>query len=51
MLKAGFSKAKNVTNVLMKNLVDYAVGSLAFFAVGYALMMGSDRHGILGTLS
>ena len=49
MLEAGFSRAKNVTNVLMKNLVDYAVGSLAFFAVGYALMMGSDWHGILGT--
>jgi len=41
MLEAGFSRAKNVTNVLMKNLVDYAVGSLAFFVVGYAIMMNN----------
>ena len=49
MLEAGFSRAKNVANVMMKNLMDFAVGSLAFFAVGFALMMGTDWHGIIGT--
>lgn len=48
MLEAGFSRAKNVTNVLMKNLVDYAVGSLAFFAVGYAIMMGTPAYFLSG---
>ncbi len=49
MLEAGFARAKNVANVMMKNLMDFAVGSLAFFAVGFALMMGADWHGLLGT--
>ena len=49
MLEAGFSRAKNVANVMMKNLMDFSVGSLAFFAVGFALMMGTDWHGIIGT--
>ena len=49
MVEAGFSRAKNVTNVLMKNLVDYSVGSLAFFAVGFALMMGTSAYMLVGT--
>ena len=49
MLEAGFSRAKNVTNVLMKNLVDYAAGSLAFWAVGFALMLGASWHMLIGT--
>ncbi len=49
MLEAGVSRAKNVTNVLMKNLVDYSVGSLAFFAVGFGLMMGTSAYMLVGT--
>jgi Amt family ammonium transporter len=49
MLEAGFSRAKNVANVMMKNLMDFAVGSLAFFAIGFALMMGTDYMGLIGT--
>lgn len=49
MIEAGFSRAKNVTNVLMKNLVDYSAGSLAFFAIGFALMMGTSAHMLVGT--
>jgi len=48
MLEAGLSRAKNVTNVLMKNLIDYAVGSIAFFAVGYAIMMGISAFFLAG---
>ncbi len=48
-LEAGFSRAKNVANVMMKNLMDFSVGSLAFFAVGFAIMMGSDWNGLMGT--
>ncbi|AGK60939.1 ammonium transporter [Archaeoglobus sulfaticallidus PM70-1] len=49
MLEAGFSRAKNVANVMMKNLMDFAVGTIAFFAIGFALMMGTDLGGIIGT--
>lgn len=49
MLEAGFARAKNVANVMMKNLMDFAIGSLAFFAIGFALMMGTDLHGLIGT--
>jgi Amt family ammonium transporter len=49
MLEAGVSRAKNTTNVLMKNLVDFSMGSLAFFAVGFALMMGTSVYMLFGT--
>ena len=49
MLEAGVSRAKNTTNVLMKNLVDFSMGSLAFFAVGFALMMGTSAYMLVGT--
>ena len=49
MLEAGFCRAKNATNLMAKNLMDYVMGSLAFFLVGYAIMMGGDWHGLIGT--
>jgi Amt family ammonium transporter len=49
MLETGFCRAKNATNLMAKNLMDFVIGSLVFFLIGYALMMGSDWHGILGT--
>jgi len=48
MLEAGFCRAKNATNLMAKNLMDYVMGSLIFFLVGYALMMGGDWHGLFG---
>jgi len=49
MVETGFTRAKNAGNILMKNIMDFAVGSLAFMAVGYGLMMGADHLGIFGT--
>lgn len=49
LLEAGFCRSKNVTNLMTKNLMDLAIGSLAFFLVGYAIMMGADWHGLWGT--
>ncbi|GBE55876.1 MAG TPA: ammonium transporter [Euryarchaeota archaeon] len=49
MVEAGFTRAKNTANILMKNIMDFAVGSLAFMAVGYGLMMGADHYGLFGT--
>ena len=49
MLGAGFTRAKNAGNFMMKNMMDLVIGSLTFFMVGYAIMMGSDWKGLLGT--
>ncbi|MFQ5800822.1 MAG: ammonium transporter, partial [Candidatus Hydrothermarchaeales archaeon] len=49
MVEAGFTRAKNAANILMKNIMDFSVGTLAFLAVGYGIMMGADRFGLFGT--
>jgi Amt family ammonium transporter len=48
MLEAGFCRAKNAVNLMMKNLMDFCLGSLAYFAVGFALMFGTSQSGIIG---
>lgn len=49
MLEAGFTRAKNTANIVMKNLMDFAFGALAFIVIGYGLMFGDDIGGIIGT--
>jgi Amt family ammonium transporter len=49
MVEAGFTRAKNAVNILMKNLMDFSVGSLAFWAVGFGLMFGVSSTGWIGT--
>ncbi|MDI3480679.1 MAG: ammonium transporter, Amt family [Tepidanaerobacteraceae bacterium] len=49
MVEAGFSRAKNASNIVMKNLMDFAIGSLVFFAFGFAFMFGKDLGGFIGT--
>lgn len=49
MVETGFTRSKNAGNIIMKNLMDFAVGSLAFWLVGFALMFGADYAGIIGT--
>lgn len=41
MVETGFTRAKNAVNIMMKNLMDFAVGSVAFFFVGFGLMFGT----------
>jgi len=48
MVEAGFTRAKNAVNIIMKNLMDFSVGSLAFFLVGFGLMFGVT-NGFSGT--
>ncbi len=48
MVEAGFTRGKNAINILMKNLMDFSVGSLAFFLVGFGLMFG-QTNGLFGT--
>jgi Amt family ammonium transporter len=40
LVEAGFTRTKNTANILMKNLVDFGVGSLLYFAVGFGFMFG-----------
>lgn len=48
MVEAGFTRAKNACNILMKNLMDFSIGTLAFWAVGFGIMFGVT-DGYFGT--
>jgi len=50
MVEAGFTRAKNTVNIIMKNLMDFSIGSLAFFLIGFGLMFGVT-NGVFGTTS
>ena len=49
MVEVGFTRAKNAANILMKNLMDFSLGSIAFWAVGFGIMFGADKMGLFGT--
>jgi len=49
MVETGFTRAKNAVNIMMKNLMDFSIGSLAFWAVGFALMFGTTAGHFIGT--
>lgn len=49
MVESGFTRAKNAVNIMMKNLMDFTIGSLVFWAVGFGLMFGATRTGWFGT--
>ncbi|WP_167955377.1 ammonium transporter [Anaerosporobacter faecicola] len=49
MVETGFTRAKNAGNILMKNLMDFVLGTIFFFMIGFALMFGDDAGGIIGT--
>lgn len=49
LVEVGFTRSKNGANILMKNLMDFSIGSLAFWAIGYTIMFGEDISGFIGT--
>jgi ammonium transporter, Amt family len=49
MVETGFTRAKNAINIIMKNLMDFAVGSIVFWAVGFGIMFGATTTGWFGT--
>jgi Amt family ammonium transporter len=49
LVECGFTRAKNAVNIMMKNLMDFSVGSLAFWAIGFGLMFGITQTGWFGT--
>ena len=49
MVEAGFTRAKNAGNIIMKNLMDFCIGTIVFSLLGYTLMMGEDTlFGLIG---
>ena len=48
MVESGFTRAKNAVNIMMKNLMDFSIGTVAFFLVGFGLMFGAS-NGFFGT--
>lgn len=48
MVEAGFTRSKNTANILMKNLVDFSVGALLYWIIGYTLMYGESLAGLIG---
>ena len=49
LVEAGFTRAKNAVNIMMKNLMDFSIGSLAYWAIGFGLMFGVSKSGWIGT--
>ncbi|MEZ6060458.1 MAG: ammonium transporter [Planctomycetaceae bacterium] len=49
LVEAGFTRAKNACNIIMKNLMDFSIGTLAFWAIGFGLMFGPSASGWIGT--
>ncbi len=48
LVEAGFTRSKNTANILMKNLMDFSLGSLIFWIIGFSLMFGDDIVGLIG---
>ena len=48
MVETGFTRAKNSGNILMKNLMDFCIGTVAFIVIGFGLLLGEDVIGLIG---
>lgn len=48
MVEAGFTRAKNTGNILMKNLMDFCIGTVMFILIGFGLFLGEDMVGLIG---
>ncbi len=51
MVESGFTRAKNAGNIIMKNLMDFCIGTVMWFICGASLMLGSDMGGFAGRFS
>ncbi len=48
MVETGFTRAKNSGNILMKNLMDFCIGTIVFILIGSSLLLGEDMIGLIG---
>ncbi|MBU0730656.1 MAG: ammonium transporter [Proteobacteria bacterium] len=49
MVESGFTRAKSAVNIMMKNLMDFSMGSIFFWAIGFGIMFGTTKTGWFGT--
>jgi Amt family ammonium transporter len=49
LVEAGFTRSKNTTNILFKNLMDFCIGTIAFWLIGYGIMFGLG-NGFFGSI-
>jgi len=49
LVETGFTRSKNTLNIIMKNLMDFCIGSIGFWIIGYTLMYGKDISGLIGS--
>ena len=48
MVEGGFTRAKNAGNIIMKNLMDFCIGTVMFMLIGFSLLLGEDYLGFIG---
>ncbi|MCM1103420.1 MAG: ammonium transporter [Clostridium sp.] len=48
MVETGFTRAKNAGNIIMKNLMDFCIGTVMFILIGFGLLLGEDMVGLIG---
>lgn len=48
MVETGFTRAKNAGNIIMKNLMDFCIGTVVFILIGFGLLLGEDLAGFIG---
>lgn len=48
MVETGFTRAKNAGNIIMKNLMDFCIGTVMFILIGFGLLLGEDMAGLIG---
>lgn len=48
MVETGFTRAKNAGNIIMKNLMDFCIGTVMFILIGFGLLLGEDVVGLIG---
>lgn len=48
MVETGFTRAKNTGNIIMKNLMDFCIGTVMFILIGFGLLLGEDLFGFIG---
>ena len=49
LVEAGFTRSKNTTNILFKNLMDFCIGTIGFYFIGYGIMFGAG-NGFFGAI-
>lgn len=47
-MQVGFTRAKNVGNIIMKNIMDFCIGTVMFILIGFSLLLGEDMIELIG---